>query len=1402
MFADCQICYKLYLSTARIFIAGVTSGSPGVPVLPKSKAVAKEKYINKRLFVIAGIAFCAFFCWGGGAAAGNNYVFRTFSPEGGFYYDGIISVAQSGDGFIWVLMDHDIFRFDGYEYKSYNEALRKIDEPLRWEYYSLLTDREGALAVRTNNGTFRYDGESDSFVKIFRYTPYYTFDGKNNGWIWENGKFGIMNGFSLFYPRSDEGVYPVTLPVSCDYGEEFYVLGNFSNLYRYDYSERVFRTYRILPHNTGAIRQAKVHGGKMWVLADNYGFYGIDLETHTVVDSIGIFAGKRIQPRCFGIDPDGNLWAGTLDGLYIIDPGTGEYEICRHSKDEPFSLPNNSVWAIQEDRLGNIWIGTYAGGLCYVNTSEPRPFEAFLPRQGQLGHAPVSSFAEDARYLWIGTEGGGLDAMDKKTGRFHYMLREPGNENSLAFNNIKSMLVDRDGRLWLGMFTGGLDCYDPATGTFTHFKSSPRDARSLLGNDLRKIVAAPDGSGIWVLYQTLQFVVSFFSFGDQKATHYYIDNQHDRYLFDIIMEDGGLLWMISGSDLYRMDTADKNIEKINIDATRHPYARTLCSDRRGNIWIGTIGNGLYRFDPQTGTCDPPRGIGNLGQPAVYSICPDDEGNLWLGTDKGLFRYSPDEEQFLLFDENDGVHGGIHYPLASFKGSGGRLYFGGTTGFTVVEPWKVTQNAYLPHVLFSQFFIDNAPARLRIHDTGEGGEPEMVLRHDEANFGFRFSADNYLIPEKNLYRYRLSGYDDRWILADASSRTAMYSKVPPGNYRFEVIAANNDGVWSQNPAVIKIRRKAAPWAGTGALILYSCAVLSVLLVIAYHYNGKRNLRLRLYKEGLEKEKQKELHESQLRFFTNISHDFRTPLSLISAAVGRLREENANEYYVRTLDSNAKRLLDLVNELMDFRTIESGNAKLKPAVEDVQRLLGVIAGDFVEYARQKRIGFDVRIDPGLPDAAAIDRGVIEKITINLLHNAFKYTREGGSVTLEVLAPGHKFVSRHGTSFTVCGDELPQRTLTIVVGDTGAGISAESIQSVFERFYKVDTAEQNFHLGTGIGLALVKSLVQLHKGCVTIYSERDAGTDMVVEIPIEPGFYTEHGYDLAGPERNATADALTPAASAVTDSGTAADPVREMLRRERKQILLAEDNEDLRRLLSESLSADYEVLEAANGSEAIGLLRGNEVDMVISDILMPEMDGIELCREVKNDIETSHIPFILMTAHAGTERQVESADSGADVYIEKPVDPALLRLLINNVFQHQQQLKRHYDRNYFADSRELARNRRDNDFLRRFVELIEQGFDGSDTDMNMGWLASEMHMSRSKFYNKVKKLTDKSPVGFIQNYRMRKAARLLAEGKLSIREIMAEIGIESQAYFTNSFKKEFGMTPTAFAATHKSP
>jgi signal transduction histidine kinase/ligand-binding sensor domain-containing protein/DNA-binding response OmpR family regulator len=1334
-------------------------------------------------------------------------------------YDGIIDIKQDGQGFMWILQGRNLFRFDGYSYKSYEDYFHDSPETPLGYFNNLVTDRHGNIYTSISHGLYEYDYKTDSFTKIID-TPllHVHIDNQNRFWL------GTMEGLSFVKERNAPPVTPRFVGnkqslhnrIICEEGDDLYFFSLYGKIYRYGQSDDAIEVWANFEKEfeSALLVDATVKDGALWLLTNKFSILKIDLQTGKIVYRYRYPHFDNINLRCLYVSDDGTAWVGAMNGLYILDTETDEIRLYQKNKNERFTLPHNSVWTISEDDRKNVWIGTYMGSIAYVNRYEKKIFETFYLSPDGLNKAPVSGFTEEGDRVWISTEGGGVNVFDKNEHRFSYLQKNQGG-SSLSSNNTKTSVTDKNGNVWIASYRGGLNRCDPATRQFTHFRNQPGDKRSLYSDNLRKIVLEAD-SGLWVVYLEHTTTISFFSFKENRFFHTEIDDGDENsmnydYIYDACRDNGNRLWLITSYWLFSLDAESKVCRKYPIPAKNNP-ASTLCIDDGGAIWIGTFGNELLRFDPDDESFLSFPDILQNDIAEIYSINQNVNRNgeqiIWLGTNDGLYMFNTATRSSAVFRESDGTQGDVYYPLSTIKNRDGFLYFGGTGGFTIIDPERVTFNPVEPRAIISDFYIDNQSVlnnnahRERVEFSDNLSK--IKLTHTQQNIGFKLSSDNYLNVDKNMFRYRLKNYDDRWILTDAANRTVFYSKIPAGKYMFELQAANNDGLWG-GISSIYIVRKQAPWLSIPAFILYFLLVCSLLYYFITSYMARKDLELQLYMDQVEKEKNEEIHKNQLQFFTNISHDLKTPLSLIMITISKMREEGMREYYYRILNNNSERLLRLLNDILDFRKIQNNKVQLNISQDNLSEFIQTIAGDFLEYARQKEINYQIITDDEELSDVPFDKKVMEKLIMNLLINAFKYTHKGDSIS--IIAGIKEFRSKHANSHTIEYDDPAARaTFSITVSDTGVGISKESISKVFERFYRVKSKNQRNHLGTGIGLALVKNLVLLHKGSITIYSKRHAGSDFVIKLPLSPDYYLPgeiQAQDTASLETESDAGRIyTEETDRIYPESNyqiaLADDLPPEEHTKGKTLLLAEDNVGLRMIIKSSLKEHYEVIDFDDGKPALEYLKDNDVDLILSDIMMPEVDGISFCETIKRNMETSHIPFILLTAKSGKESMLEGSESGADLYFEKPVDMTLLKTSIANIFKQQEALREYYAKNYFAEITNIPANRQNSLFLKEISRIIDENLDQSDLDVNT--IAAKMLMSRSKLYSKLKALTGKSVVEFILSYRMRRAARLLTEGGMNVQQVMYAVGIESQSYFAKAFKKEFNMTPSQFLLKNK--
>lgn len=1336
----------------------------------------------------------------------SNYKIRRISPDGGLSINGQRDVRQDKWGFIWVTTVNNLYRFDGYTFRPYTDKINKTIPFASLAFERLEIDKEGDLYVTTSNGLLKYNSLTDNFDRLQpgRCTLIKE-DMKGRLWIANPSSVGLFDRetFRFTAIESEAGDIPDVSGI-CTQHNKIYIGTATGKIYLYDETANRFHEVLDIPeYNIADIIQTD---SLLYVLTESKGLVVISTGDYQPVKQYDFFypAGDtRVSARALFIDQFNHIWITGQRGIYILNPETDEFTHYSYEKTDPYGLPSNSIWRIAEDTQGCLWFGTYSGGLCFINLDEQKSLKSFNGRTDNLSYSVVSSFAEDEKYLWIGTEGGGLNRYDKQAGTFTHFKYNPA-KNSLSYDNIQSLLYT-DNKLWIGMSRGGLDCLDTRSEHFTHYTLNNN---MLINDHVERIVAEAD-SGLWIKYLMNRDFLTYLSIKDNTTEHINFLTppiQSNGNISDIRRGNGDTLWIASAYQLLTMNVRTRDVQTAeyrhsDIKDPQSLNIQTIYVDNSKQIiWIGTHGNGLLIYDIPDRSLSLKADLSKYKVHSIYSINKDNEENIWLGTDNGLFRLDIETDRLQQFNKADGAQGQTYYPFSTFKSSNGELYFGGNEGFSIIVPSKISYNNYKPTVILSDFLLDNipvipntknSPLKSSIFQT-----KELILDYNQNNFSFEFTSTNYLNPDKNRFRYRLERYDDKWIETDASHRSVSYSKVPKGTYNFEIMTANNDGVWGELTS-LKIIIKPAPWLSNWAIAVYILLVSVILYALVRYYNYQRKLKMRYYLEEREREQKEEYHQAQLTFFTNVSHDFRTPLSLILAALEPIKAGNFTGKYLSILENNAKRLLALVNEVMDFRSLQNNKVKLNIQTGNWNRFVSENCSDFSESAEQKKIQYTVEQDPSITADYYFDTKVMEKILLNLLNNAFKYTPNGGNIKVSTLSNIRNFRSTHTNKIIIQTGDDTQNLFGLVISDSGVGISEASIGHIFERYYRVSESSGTQHLGSGIGLALVKSLVELHKGYIAVYSEREMGSDIVIGFPIDASVYEEHDFhnnktDFHEPENTFAND------PGFMDHDTDA-VIRHLPDSTKKNILFVEDNNDLRELLADTLREYYNVEEVTNGREALEQLANKNFDLVLTDIMMPGINGIELSKKIKENIDSSHIPVVILTAKTGDENQIEGLHSGADIYLKKPVNKQILLLSLSNLFKQQARIKEYYAKHYFAqtDNADTSINKRDAEFMKQLTEVIESNL--SNTEIDVLQIASTLAMSRRTLYGKVKALTGQSVVEFIRNYRLRKAAQILAEENISISMVMDRVGIDNASYFSRIFKKEFGESPSEFVSRH---
>ncbi|WP_114790754.1 two-component regulator propeller domain-containing protein [Niabella yanshanensis] len=1338
--------------------------------------------------------------------------FKHITSEQGLSNSTVEVIFQDSRGFIWFGTRDGLNRYDGYNIRIYKNNSADTNSISDNYITCIAEDANNMLWIGTKSGLNRLDLKTGKF-KRFKTENLSAGSLSNNqinaihrdeaGKIWIASSDGLnlyqpQNGsFVRFYPQKSKKGGLNYIKSLLEDNNGYFWLGTEAGLLRFNTSAGTFSIYSKYPAGAGYAIQvlSKDKTGNIWIGSNEKGLYYLQPETgnfqqylHNRQDPSSI-ASNLI--RSILIDQLHNVWIGGVNGnLNLFLPGRRSFQRFTNESSDPASLSQRTVSALYEDKQGNIWIGTHRGGVnLYTPGRQNFEFHGQQPGAYGLSRSDVKSFYEDDNgLLWIGTDGGGLNCFNPVTRQYTHYRHNPFDPQSIGSDEVLHVTGDRQGNLWVSTWGGGLNLLNRQTGKFTRFVHDQNDLSSI-GSNFVQQVFEDDEARLWVatyyggLYlldrqnRTFKQVT-----GDEKQ----LSHITGKNFVSICQDARGDLWF--GTDdggLNRLVKTTGQFRQYFVQSDKFPDLRVLYMDSRKRLWAGQ--QGLYLYDEAQDQFFLYKDRAGLSADFIKGILEDETGIFWISTSNGIVRYHPEKNTFKRYSTVDGLQSREFEAGAYYKTKNGQMLFGGVNGYNAFYPSQFQVNLFLPPVYFTELYLSNE----RITPGNTAGilpndlayTNALTLSYSQATFSVEFAALNYINTEQNQYAFRMVGLDDQWNLS-GTARRATYTNLAPGKYTFEVKAANNDGVWNTNPARLSVYITPPFWQTWWFKML----VIVIVLIATYLLiSMKRRYEI----QQIEKSKSEEMHQMQLQFFTNISHEFRTPLSLILGPLEKIQKEDPHSpfyhYYV-TMHRNASRLMELITVLMDFRKVEGGALKLKTMPGNIHIFVNEIADEFMALAREKSIDFRLDIPNNLPQAW-FDRQTLEKILINLIGNAFKYTSSGGTIRATVRSNYQDIPKTFKNELVIKNEYAAKEYLYIQIADNGIGISADSLQFLFERYYRLTDS----HLGSGVGLAFVKSLTRLHKGIIYVQSERHKGTEITIGLPIGAGDYTDEEkwiksrkdseVDLERLPNETNASIYKPQAIANEVSNTGA----------RKHILLVDDNIELRHFLKESLNSQFEIFEADEGGAGLCLIRDKMPDLVISDVMMPGMDGIEFCRQIKENPATGHIPVIMLTAKAAIESQLEGINSGADHYFSKPLNTDLLIVTIQNIFENQQTLKTHWSNRRYSEALAATHSSKEQQIIELLSDLIEKQI--SNPELDVDYIGREMNMSRSKLYQTVKAITGLSIGDYVRTVRLRKAAQIMTEEDVLIVDVMYRVGMQTQSYFTKAFKKEFGKTPSQF-------
>lgn len=1323
-----------------------------------------------------------------------HYQFTRIGINEGLSNNQVNAIFKDSTGFMWFGTAAGLNRYDGYNFLAFRHSLRDSTTLSDNIINAIMAGPGGKLWISTRSGFNIYDPVSGSFSRdipaalrqlgIPGITVHSIFhDSAGAYWFLhpDSGLYKVDKATTLYAP----GQRILAMTQSPD--GHYWLLHANGQLEQMDGRSKkiIYRHPEKLVTGGNPVSDFILFAdsdGDLWLsgrsLANGLSYFNVKAHTLTHIHQFttGLALNNNIVN---GITEDNNglIWVGTdHGGINIIDKKKAAVQYITNISENNKSLSQNSITSLYKDNTGIIWAGTYKKGINYYHENIVKfplyQYQSFS--RNSLPFDDVNRFVEDAAgNLWIGTNGGGLIYFNRGTNTFRQYLHDPGNPNSLSANVIVSLWIDHRQRLWIGTYFGGLDCFDG--NRFVHYRHDPSNPASLADNSIWEIMEDKQHN-LWI--GTLNGGLDRLDPERSSFTHFppNAPNSVNSEYISALLEDGqGNLWIGTSKGLDVRNSQTGQITHYGFDADKpaslsHDDVICLFQDSHQRIWVGTR-EGLNLFNPATKSFHVYRQEDGLPDNTVLNILEDNDHTLWMSTPNGISNMR--DTLFKNYDASDGLQGKEFNENAALRTSKGELIFGGGNGFNLFFPHTIELNRNVPPVVLTDLQIFNKSILPGEKLNGRvllsaalSQTQEIVLKHKENVFSIEFAALNYFHPEKNRYAYKLEGFNKEWLYTDGQQRKAIFTNLNAGDYIFHVKASNNDDVWNDTGLSLRIKVLPPFWKSPLAFILYALLILGALLLARKIVLERERLKYRMAEEQQEAARMHELDNMKIRFFTNISHEFRTPLSLIITPLEKIikhTEENGMKGQLELIQRNARRLLNLVNQLLDFRKMEVQEIRLHLNEGDIIAYLRELAYSFSDLSEKKhiRLSFSSQVREL---KMQYDADKIEKIMFNLLSNAFKFTPEDGQISVDIAVTGNE--------------------LEIQVKDTGIGIPLEKQEHIFERFFQHDMPSSMVNPGSGIGLSITREFVKLHGGSISVDSAPEMGSCFSILLPIN-----SEAVPILQP---------TPVQEEIKTTRPRSQPGSTTPKGKKPVLLLVEDNEDFRFYLKDNLNLYFHILEAENGMAGWNMLLQTIPDVIVSDVAMPEMDGLELCRKVRSNQRTAHIPVILLTARAAEHEQLEALELGASDYITKPFNFEVLLSRIRNTIAGQASLRKSYEQHIAIHPEEIAISSADEQFIQQAMQIVEKNI--PNADFSVEELSRALFMSRVSVYKKILALTGKTPIEFIRTMRLQRAAQLLEKSQMTVAEVAYETGFNNPKYFTKYFKAAFNMLPSAYAGKKK--
>lgn len=1317
--------------------------------------------------------------------ADKHYYFKNLSVQNGLSQNTVNAILQDRQGFMWFGTKDGLNRYDGLSFRKFKHDDRSRHGIGNNFITALYEDAKGDIWVGTDVGLYIYHPEKDSFEHFTDLSEENTkiehtvtaISGDNQGCVW----IAVESQGLFCYDLEKRKLQNHTLKdfSFLSTNVQSFVFDNSGTLWIGFYGNGLFyskdRLQTLHPYLSGTdntevyandVVTSIVKGpyNCLYIGSLKGGAKELNLTANRLHDLLSVDEnGESVFCRELLVASDNELWIGSESGLYIYNLRLGTYVHLRGSINDPYSLSDNAIYSLCKDREEGIWIGSYFGGVNYY----PRfytNFEKYYPKGTENGlHGKrVREFCQDNQgILWIGTEDGGLNRFNPKTKTFSFFTP------SDAFTNVHGLCLVDD-NLWVGTFSKGVKVINTRTGAIVKTYQKTDSPRSLIDNSVFSICRTKMGD---VYLGTL---FGLLRYNKQSDDFDRVPELNGKFVYDIKEDSGGNLWLATyANGAYCYNVSEKKWKNYLHDENNPnslPYDKVLSvfEDSHRQIWLTTQGGGFCLFHRETETFTSYSLAEGLPNDVVYQVVEDKEGFLWLTTNNGLVCFQPATGAMKVYTTSNGLLGDQFNYRSSFQAEDGTIYLGSIDGFIAFNPKNFSEKKSFPAIVITDFLLFGKEVYV-----GDPDSPleksitfsdELVLQSNQNSFSFRIAALDFQAPDMNRIMYKLNGFDADWLTV-GESPIVTYSNLKYGDYTFRVKVANSDGVWNENGITLKIHILPPFYLSVWAYCVYALLIIGCSLYAVMYFKRRSSHKHRRQMEKFEQEKEREVYHAKIDFFTNVAHEIRTPLTLIKGPLENIILKKQVDAETRedlnVMKQNTERLLNLTNQLLDFRKTETQGFRLNFAKCNITEVLKETHLRFTSLAKQKGLEFTLQV-PEADFYAHVNREAFTKIISNLLNNGMKYAGSYVHVTLEVPE------TEEGRSFRICTE------------NDGVIIPDAMKEEIFQPFVRFNEKEDGkVTTGTGIGLALSRSLAELHQGTLVMAKGEENNT-FCLTLPV----VQDMTITLASETKMEEIDKMSEV------------PVEQMESDDnRPTVLVVEDNPDMRAFVVRQLSKDYAVLSATNGMEALQVLDGNYVSLVISDVVMPVMDGFELCKTIKSNLDYSHIPVILLTAKTNIQSKIEGMELGADAYIEKPFSVEYLQACTSNLIQNREKLRRTFAQSPFVAANTMALTKADEEFIKKLAGVIKANL--SNPEFSMDDMADRLNMSRSNFYRKIKGVLDLSPNEYLRLERLKKAAQLLKEGKGRVNEVCYTVGFNSPSYFAKCFQKQFGVLPKEFVS-----